>query len=303
VKTNVIGRFVAAAATVLAAGPVVSSRAQEQPDCEATASAVMSAPASASVADLQSLFARTATCAPETRDRLGRRLAARLYDRAVQSSGAPDEGLLKASLSFGRTWQALATLGDLAFQAKAYDLAAQRYQDALTEINDVVRTPTPPQPAVILGLRKHAEEADLLAESYVATPRGRGGENEGLAAGTLRGITIKVVALPVEFAPNKVAFTDKGRAAAEDMAALLANDRPAAVTLVGHTDPRGSAAGNLLLSKRRAQALAEFLRQRHVVATITVVGRGSADPYVPDDPSAYTQDQLYQLDRRVELVR
>jgi outer membrane protein OmpA-like peptidoglycan-associated protein len=166
-----------------------------------------------------------------------------------------------------------------------------------------VRTPKPPQADVILQLRKRAEEAGLLADSYVATPRGRGGENEGLAANRLRGITIKAVALPVEFAPNSAVFTPKGREAAEDMASILVNEKPVAITLVGHTDPRGSPDANVLLSKRRAQALAAYLSRRKIAAQITVEGRGSAEPYVPDDPSAYTREQIYQLDRRVELVR
>jgi outer membrane protein OmpA-like peptidoglycan-associated protein len=290
-------------AALLLFGFALAPAAQAQATCAEAAAAISAAPAGADVAALNALFDRTSICPPEERDRLGRRIAARLYDEAVRTSGAPDEKRLLASLAFGRTWQTLATLGDLAFQAKAYALAAQRYQDALSEINDAVRTPKPPQADVILQLRKRAEEAGLLADSYVATPRGRGGENEGLAANRLRGITIKAVALPVEFAPNSAVFTPKGREAAEDMASILVNEKPVAITLVGHTDPRGSPDANVLLSKRRAQALAAYLSRRKIAAQITVEGRGSAEPYVPDDPSAYTREQIYQLDRRVELVR
>ncbi len=85
---------------------------------------------------------------------------------------------------------------------------------------------------------------------------------------------------------------------AELSAYLLAN--PAhRVTLVGHTDTDGSLAGNVALSKRRAQSVANRLRDRFGVpaAQISADGVGFLAPRASNlDPDGRTQN------RRVEVI-
>ena len=80
---------------------------------------------------------------------------------------------------------------------------------------------------------------------------------------------------------------------------------PGAITIVGHTDSKGSDAYNQPLSERRAQAVADWMKQQVGVRQrdFTVVGKGESAPVVPDtradgsdDPAARTRN------RRVEIV-
>jgi outer membrane protein OmpA-like peptidoglycan-associated protein len=244
------------------------------------------------------------SCDAAYTDWLGRQIAAQIFNQAV-AGAAPDPVRLAEALTYGRPWQVLATLGDLAADRKDWRAAATNYQGALVEIADANRTPARPSADLVLALKRKAEQAGLLAPDYVSTPRGRDGENEGLAASSIRGISITSVAMPVEFITAKTDFTDKGLKAAEDMASFLKNENPQPVrlTLIGHADPRGAAALNQDLSRRRAAALGAFLTSRGISSTIRVEGRGSSEPFTPDQESKYSQDELYQLDRRVELRR
>lgn len=241
-------------------------------------------------------------CEAESRAWLGDGLAKAKYNEALKSN--PDEAAMTALLAYGRPWQALATLGDIAMEKRDYSAATQRYQEALVEIADVQRTPQVPTADVVLGLKKKAEQAGLLSPTYVATPRSRDGSNAGLAASDIRGITIGAVAFPVQFEYDSTAFTSAGSAAAADMAAILKNVKETvAVRLTGHTDPRGEPEYNLSLSQRRAAALGAYLKAQGVRVSISTEGKGESAPYKPDDPAKYSEEQLFQMDRRVELRR
>jgi outer membrane protein OmpA-like peptidoglycan-associated protein len=75
------------------------------------------------------------------------------------------------------------------------------------------------------------------------------------------------------------------------------------VHLIGHTDPRGSDEFNQDLSERRAQAVALFLKGKGYTGKIANSGRGKKERFQVDDPGRYSEEQLFQLDRRVELDR
>ena len=70
------------------------------------------------------------------------------------------------------------------------------------------------------------------------------------------------------------------------------------ITVTGHTDTSGSAAYNLELSQRRAEAVAsEFVRQGVPATEIATIGRGEEDLLVP------TADGVREArNRRVEIV-
>ena len=239
---------------------------------------------------------------------LGRRIAGLLYNRAT-AANPPDERLLRRALDYGRPWQILATLGDIHHGRKEYGEASRRYQEALTEIESASATPTAPPDAMILAIRKKAEQAGLLSNEYVPTTRTRDNRNAGLGAISVRGVSITAVALPIEFKFKETALTPKGEAALRDMIELLNNERPTPSDLIieGHADRVGSAQANLILSQQRAQVIVNQLRaglkaDRKSIK-ITPVGYGNTRPYKADDPTAYSQDQRDQMDRRGELKR
>lgn len=262
------------------------------------------------LAKLEAVFqqAQSVTdCTPDFRRSLGRKVAVAitvLVDRSVKSGGKLKDfrGELEDSLKYHRLWEVLATLGDLAADQKNHDQAAARYQEALEAIDDKLMTKRVPSEKIIRTIHKKAEGARLLATSYVPVRKTRG-VPQGLGAHSIRGIKIKKVAVPITFEYDSTAFTRKGEAAAADLLSYLKAQGSPSITLVGHTDPDGSAHYNLGLSERRAFAVKAYLAEYGYAGGIRIVGRGEEEPFQPADASRYSLEELYQMSRRVELVR
>jgi outer membrane protein OmpA-like peptidoglycan-associated protein len=83
------------------------------------------------------------------------------------------------------------------------------------------------------------------------------------------------------------------------VADVLGRRGPGRVTIVGYTDDLGTAHHGLVLSRKRAAAVARVLRPRlnKVDYPFKVYGRGEADPAVPN-----TSEKNRKLNRRVELT-
>ncbi|MBP8197513.1 MAG: OmpA family protein [Chromatiaceae bacterium] len=249
------------------------------------------------------------SCADDFRVNLAR-VAAYGFLRVVQgrlakgATLADQEPLLRQSLTVARTWQVLALLGDLELERKHYEVATLTYQEALGLINDPVATPKAPPEAQIESIFRKAAESRLLAERYVAVPvNHRSGTAEGLALTSVRGWAVQRVPIPVTFESYSAQFSPKGEQAASDLAAYLLKQAPAEITLVGHTDERGSDQENLALSIRRAEVLAKYLKDQGYGGRIRIEGAGESQPIKLDDPDRYTQEEIWELNRRVELVR
>lgn len=248
------------------------------------------------------------SCGNDTRGQLGRAVVRGIERAVVQGvpAGKPlasFEGELADSQRFAASWRVHAWLGDIARERKDYAKAAASYQESLTVIEDEVATPKAPEPAVIEQIFKQAEESRLLADRFVAPPTTRSGAPSGLASANLRGFKPTKVAVPIEFTYDSTEFTPKGRAAADDLAATLRTQSPAAITLVGHTDSRGARDYNMTLSLNRANAVAAHLRRNGYAGTIQTIGLGPTEPMVLDDPTRYAAEQIHQINRRVELRR
>jgi len=99
---------------------------------------------------------------------------------------------------------------------------------------------------------------------------------------------------PVLFDFNESALTTEATATlARDADCLKKIGR--AVTLVGHTDPRGTQEYNLALSEKRAQSVRDHLGRLGVDGTkVSVLPRGSLDAKGTDEPS-------WAQDRRVDF--
>ena len=249
------------------------------------------------------------SCPDDYRAKLAR-VAALGFIREIQQrlgaggNLAAQEDLLRQSVAIANTWQAQALLGDLELDRKRYEAATLAFQEALSLINDPVATPKAPPEAEIQSIFRKASECRLLAERYVAVPvNHRSGTAEGLALTSVRGWAVQRVPLPVTFESGSTAFTAKGEQAASDLADYLLKQNPADITLVGHTDDRGSDQDNLALSRRRAETLAAYLREQGYEGRIRTEGAGEAQPIELDDPDRYTQEEIWALNRRVELVR
>lgn len=84
-----------------------------------------------------------------------------------------------------------------------------------------------------------------------------------------------------------------------ELAEVLDRRDPGRVAIVGYTDDLGSAHHGLVLSRRRAAAVARVLRPGlgKTDYPFKVFGRGEADPAVPN-----TSEKNRKLNRRVELT-
>jgi outer membrane protein OmpA-like peptidoglycan-associated protein len=95
--------------------------------------------------------------------------------------------------------------------------------------------------------------------------------------------------IPFEF--NSDRLTDDGKEVLDQLGeALKSNELSSAkaIVLEGHTDAKGSASYNKLLSTRRAQSVKNFLATKHSIPSskLKAVGKGStelADPKNPED--------------------
>ena len=251
---------------------------------------------------------REPSCDDGFRARVGRAVSL-LHAKAAQDrimageSLQSQQPLLERGLAYGRPWPLLALLGDAARSGQDHGTAAAFYQEALVAIDDPARTSAAPPVAEIERIFNRAAESRMLAASYRPVPKTRSGSPGGLAAESIRGFSVERVSVPVTFRTGSAEFTEDGRRAAVDMAEYLKLQKPEQIAIAGHTDPRGSEAYNLELSRQRAQVVAGFLREQGFAGRIVVIARGESERFPVGEPDAYTREQRWQMDRRVELIR
>lgn len=115
---------------------------------------------------------------------------------------------------------------------------------------------------------------------------------------TLRGSPVAVVrttddriwlTLPgdLAFDPGRSALKPAAREALDQLAAALRGNEGARLRIVGHTDNRGAAGANDVLSLDRAASTRDWLVARGVAPTrFAVAGRGARDPVAGNDDDA-----------------
>ncbi len=249
----------------------------------------------------------TPDCDDEFRTNLGRQVALG-YLKQVENElrvnpQAEVFDLLQKSLDHARLWNALSMAGDVLYDRRDYYRATVHYQEALDVINDPRATPKAPDSDHIQAIFRKAEKSRLLADKYVPTSVDRSGAPAGLAATSIRGFIPRKRDIPITFEFDSVTFDAKGEEAAADMLDYLSRQGAPQITLIGHTDPRGTDAYNLGLSRKRAKAVKAYLLAHNYRGRISTEGRGEREPPRDlDNPKEYTsEEEFYRLHRRVEL--
>jgi outer membrane protein OmpA-like peptidoglycan-associated protein len=107
---------------------------------------------------------------------------------------------------------------------------------------------------------------------------------------------------PITFIYNETTFTTQGRRAADLLAKYLLAQRAASVSLTGHADERGSDQYNLELSRARLAVVADYLRESGFAGKLELIPKGRSEPYSAVDRRALPKEDVFQLDRRVELL-
>lgn len=100
------------------------------------------------------------------------------------------------------------------------------------------------------------------------------------------------------FASGKTDIRPSLASALDALAPALAPEAGAAVKVIGHTDSQGSEMTNLQLSISRAEAVAEYLRQRGIaLERLSADGHGEAEPLASN-----ATEEGRMRNRRVELI-
>jgi OOP family OmpA-OmpF porin len=233
--------------------------------------------------------------------------------RQLRDKNAPlsdYEGLLTEASEL--QWAAAQLLGDIRFKDRKFSDATAAYERALETIKNVGLTPTPPDPKVIKAIFDRAVESRMLAANEEGTGRAtfvvaakdhRDGSMGGAMSDDVRGVKFDSVPLPIGFETRTANFTPLGQQAANELLKALAEQNPAQLTLVGHTDERGEADYNMRLSDQRVKAVAAFLKQNGITAKIVTVAKGKSEPLQLADTSGLSREDIWALNRRVVWQR
>lgn len=242
-------------------------------------------------------------CPAETAARVSDALAFALFNDALKAEGATRRGLLVRAAAHTTDWRIHATLGsDLLKQGDKAGAAAS-LQAALLDLQENDGKKAPPE--VVRQIITMANNARAAAGSYTRAIRTRSGEPGGVAAERIAGVEIESVPFPIEFEFAEALPTEDGAFAIDDLADILASVDASRLTLAGHTDPVGGEAANMALSKRRAESVRAALVAAGVsgASAMKVVGCGEGSPPEIESPEYYTEEEIHQIMRRVELVR
>jgi outer membrane protein OmpA-like peptidoglycan-associated protein len=101
----------------------------------------------------------------------------------------------------------------------------------------------------------------------------------------------------LQFETAKAVIKDESYASLEDLAKYLVDNPTFRIKIAGHTDSQGAAQANLILSKKRAEAVRDFLESRGVAADRMIVQYfGEEKPIATNDTK-----EGREKNRRVEM--
>lgn len=156
----------------------------------------------------------------------------------------------------------------------------------------------PPQPsgAVVTTPGGQAVQVPPGAAAQIS------GANVVVEEPTARGTKL-TVQNDVLFAFDKADLRPEAREALSRVAEIIRQRRPRQVRIIGHTDSIGSEEYNLQLSKRRAEAVEQWLAANGGgMPPMEVEGRGESDPVAPNTINGQDNPEGRQKNRRVEVL-
>lgn len=155
----------------------------------------------------------------------------------------------------------------------------------------VAKLATPEGEALVADLKRGG--APVAADAIARALSGAGGRTMVL-------VDEPTVDLPIEFRFDSDAMTEGGHAQAMELGKALSRPEFAGTrfVVVGHTDSRGAASHNQILSEQRARAVVRFLAEDFGVDAkrLQAKGHGSREPI----SRGHTEED-YQINRRVEV--
>ncbi len=283
---------------VLAATSFTATAAQACPQYDAVISAVQAGDA-AKATQLHEVIVVSADCDDALREWVGDYLARESFLNAME---APDAEAKRASLmralKFEKHWRSYAELGRLDWSLKNYADAARHLQLAINELSEGDPNHAA-ETSEIADIYQMASASLALADEAVEMPKTRSGTPGGVFKTSIRGFTVEEVNLPITFKYNSTEFDQSGSSYADALVEHLTALGADAVNLGGHTDPVGGSDFNMNLSLARAEALADYLKERGFSGDVMVKGYGESQ--LPPAPPGVVagSDEHHRIARRV----
>lgn len=109
------------------------------------------------------------------------------------------------------------------------------------------------------------------------------------------------IPIPIGFIYREANLTEQGQKAVLLLAEYLAIKELKSVVLTGHADERGSNQLNMDLSRARLDTVARELKEHGYTGDLELIAKGESEPYTAVNRSTLSKEELYALDRRVEL--
>jgi len=97
-------------------------------------------------------------------------------------------------------------------------------------------------------------------------------------------------------------LTSEGRKAIDLLSEYLSLKKYRRVVLTGHADERGTQSLNMELSQQRLNTVARYLKNAGFKGELKLIPKGETEPFSGVDRQLFSREELYKLDRRVELV-
>lgn len=201
---------------------------------------------------------------------------------------------------FGDHWTVQELLGSLAEREGDYTSAANHYMAALDLIDDSAATPEPPPADAITSIHKRTSQAMGLAKEHVAGMTRSSGVRAYYQDST-RGIKLPTKRPQITFMTNTAQFDAQGAAAINELTRIVNREASSAIVVAGHADERGDPQHNLKLSAWRMEKVKEFLIHGGFRGQIGVLACGEFVPPEITDPHLRSQEERWQLARRVEV--
>lgn len=229
---------------------------------------------------------------------VARQLAYLMYKQLEQSKPNDHQliqGLGNIKNIFPEFWPALADLAEYYEKKQQYHQAAVYYEKAIDAIHDPDKTPhrDAPNSQKLQFFYSHADSMKAASDQYVAS------KSRGF------GTKFRNRHLPIHFDFGRKDLRGSDQRYAQDLLKALRRAGSPSISLIGHTDPVGSAQNNYKLSMARSKTVKNYLIRHGYTGTIRHAGKGEYSPL--PDPHAnpthhYGRDKWHRMLRRVQVI-
>ncbi|MCT4655144.1 MAG: OmpA family protein [Cohaesibacter sp.] len=297
---------------VFAASDVSASGLISCADIEKEFQSLSSAPAM-QLMDLYDKANDESDCDRAKVDAIGHAIAGRELG-SIQSALAapsPDFTQLESHISdlfyYSSHWKLSFFHGEIFRLTSRVGEAFKAYSAALAALDDPQVTPTEPDIEEIALLRRRLDEVSVIYQQLashvdeVKLQTTRSGDPISIYSFSTRGYKVRKVPVPIKFDFDSHALSPIGKETLNQVFTLLKKQKFPSITVVGHTDPKGTDAYNMRLSMGRAEAVKAALEEKGYEGGISIKAKGEGDPFPFDDKGLYSHEQQMAAHRRVEF--